>query len=221
MAATRRHQQVGGTAQLLNMSVPRHRLKSVQPFNEEAPIFSLSSDMMGHCMSYLEPMEVHSLLTVPLSKQWRDTYTAPQDLWRVLCIMEPFKAKFGPEDDDSDTDSSDSLLSDPELKQVFGKYRMLYTSFIRCLRYLTQVKDDAIHGRPSPSVVDYGGGEQNAFQLTSNSGLRRFLAKARVAVGNNRQRGIGAASACPNTPFELSDDDRSVNGEPMVSSSDD
>jgi hypothetical protein len=129
--------------------------------------------------------------------------------------MEPFKAKFGPEDLDSEDDYDSSSDSNSEMKNVFGKYRLLYTSFIRCLRYLTQIKDDAVHGRAAPSVLDYGGNEQNAYQLTSSSGLRSFLAKARVAVGNNRQQSIAAASDS-NSPVELSDDDRSIESEQMA-----
>ena len=197
-------------------SVPRYRLKSEQPSIDQSPIFGLGSDLMAHCMTFLEPLQVHSLLTVPLCKQWRDTYTVPQDVWRVLCLMEPFKAKFGPDDLDSEDDYDCSSESDSEMKNVFGKYRLLYTSFIRCLRYLTQIKDDAVHGRAAPSVMDYGGNDQNAYQLTSSSGLRSFLAKARVAVGNNKQRSLTAASDS-NSPVGLSDDDRSIESEPMVS----
>lgn len=227
MATMRRHQKIHSSApgrgqqHLKKAAAPRHRLKSEEPVKQQAPIFTLGSDMMAQCMTYLEPTEVHSLLTVPLSKQWRDTYTVPQDLWRVLCLMEPFRAKFGPSDlDESSDESVCSMHSDPELKQVFGKYRLLYTSFIRCLRYLTQIKDDALHGREAPSVLDYGGGDQGAYHLTSNSGLRDFLAKARVAVGGNRKRSITAAASAPSTHVELSDDDRSVENEPMVSVSD-
>jgi hypothetical protein len=222
LATNRRHQRVlaatGSSRQLIPFVA---RLKSEQPLvDQQAPIFSLGCDMMAHCMTYLAPTEVHSLLTVPLSKQWRETYSVPQDLWRVLCLMEPFKAKFGPEDlDDSSDDCVGSFppFSDPDVKHTFGKYRLLYTSFIRCLRYLSQIKDDAIHGRTAPSVLDYGSGDQSSFQLTSNFGLRKFLAKARVAVGNNRHQSIMTIASAPNTHVGLSDDDRSVENEPMVS----
>ncbi len=220
--ATKRMQQGGGLFPTRNQGystappVPRYRLKSVQPSIEQPPVFGLGSDLMAHCMTFLDPLQVHSLLTVPLCKQWRDAYTVQQDVWRVLCLMEPFKAKFGPEDLDSEDDYDSSSDSNSETKNVFGKYRLLYTSFIRCLRYLTQIKDDAVHGRAAPSVLDYGGNEQNAYQLTSSSGLRSFLAKARVAVGNNRQQSIAAASDS-NSPVELSDDDRSIESEQMVS----
>jgi len=96
MATMRRHQQRGSGEHLVKPSPPRNRLKTEQPSNQQAPIFSLGCDMMAHCMSYLEPMEVHSLLTVPLSKQWRDAYTVPQDLWRVLCLMDPSTSFVGP-----------------------------------------------------------------------------------------------------------------------------
>lgn len=222
--ATNRLQQggslfIGGKRQGMNSSVLRHRLKSEWPSIEsQAPIFNLGSDLMAHCMTFLEPTEVHSLLTGPLSKQWRDAYTVPQDVWRVLCLTEPFKAKIGPDDLESEGDADSSSESDSEMRNIFGKYRLLYTSFIRCLRYLTQIKDDAVHGRATPSVHDNGGTEPNAHQLTSNSGLRSFLAKARIAVGNKRQRSIAASASDSNSPVGLSDDDRSVESEPMVSS---
>lgn len=193
----------------------------------EAPIFSLGCDMIAHCVTFLEPLEVHALLTMPLSKQWRNEFTASFNLWRVLCLMEPFKAKYGPDDVDSTDESASSF---PSQKHVFGKYRLLYTSFIRCLRYLNQIKDDAIHGRP-PSVLDYGGGGLSNFPLTSNSSLREFLAKARHALNKNKHQSIAAAAASKSesssrskTPFGMGaahvgvcDDARTLDSEPMVS----
>jgi hypothetical protein len=193
----------------------------------EAPIFSLGCDMMAHCVTFLEPLEVHSLLTMPLSKQWRNEFTASFNLWRVLCLMEPFKAKYGPDDVDSTDESSSSF---PPQRHVFGKYRLLYTSFIRCLRYLNQIKDDAIHGRP-PSVLDYGGGGPSNFPLTSNSSLREFLAKARRALNKKKHLSIAAAAASKSEsssrskmPFGMGaahvgvcDDARSLESGPMVS----
>jgi hypothetical protein len=159
-----------------------------------APIFSLGCDMMAHCLTFLEPLEVHSLLTTPLSKQWRNEFTSPQDLWRVLCLMEPFKAKYGPEDLNTDESASPfASLSGPDVTHLFGRYRLLYTSFIRCLRYLIQIKDDAIHGRP-PSFLDYGGGGLNSFPMTTNASLRQFLAKARHTLNKNKHQSIAAAT---------------------------
>lgn len=194
----------------------------------EAPIFSLGCDMMAHCMTFLEPLEVYSLLTMPLSKQWRNEFTASSNLWRVLCLMEPFKAKYGPKDVDSTDDESASSF--PSQKHVFGKYRLLYTSFIRCLRYLNQIKDDAVHGRP-PSFLDYGGDGLSNSLLTSNSGLREFLAKARRALNKKKHQSIAAAAASKSessirskTPscmgaahVGVCDDARSLESGPMVS----
>lgn len=176
-------------AELDEKPAARHRAQLKKRQGGQASIFNLGSDLMAQCVSFLEPLEVHSLLTTPLSKQWRTAYTMPQDLWRVLCLIEPFKANFGAEDLDS---SDDSVYSEVDVNHPFGKYRLLYTSFIRCLRYLVQIKDDAIHGRP-PSVLDYGGGDLNGISLTSNSSLRGFLAKARSALNKSKPQSIAAA----------------------------
>jgi hypothetical protein len=217
MATQRRHQDHRPHQSLLRDNyesalVKRAATEKKPVANQGVPIFSLGCDMMAHCLTFLEPLEVHSLLTTPLSKQWSNEFTTSQDLWRVLCLMEPFKAKYGPEDLDTD-ESASSFASksgpDTDVKHLFGRYRLLYTSFIRCLRYLTQIKDDAINGRP-PSVLDYGGDGLNSFSLTTNSSLREFLAKARHTLNKNKHQSIAAAAASDpessdrlNSPFAI------------------
>eukprot|EP00521_Asterionellopsis_glacialis_P007067 CAMPEP_0195282086 /NCGR_PEP_ID=MMETSP0707-20130614/1118_1 /TAXON_ID=33640 /ORGANISM="Asterionellopsis glacialis, Strain CCMP134" /LENGTH=1227 /DNA_ID=CAMNT_0040341037 /DNA_START=17 /DNA_END=3700 /DNA_ORIENTATION=- len=153
----------------------------------KAPIFSLGCDTMAHCLTFLEPLEIHALLTMPISNEWRETFTMPQDLWRVLCLSEPFNSKFDGEEVDSSDDSvcSFPVNSNLNIKHLFGKYRMLYTSFVRCMRYLARIKDDAVHGR-APSVIDYGGAGVSELPFARNSSLKNFLAQAKGVMKINR-----------------------------------
>ena len=178
-------------------------------FEGKAPIFNLSSDLMAHCMAYLEPPVVHTLLTMPLSKDWHQNFTKPQDLWRVLCLTPPFNARFDVDDDSS----SDEFLStypthpDVDVKHLLGRYRLLYTSFVRCMKYLARIKDDAVNGRP-PSVIDYGSADLNALPLPASESLKRFLARARgVVVKNKHKRKLSGAA---DNPIGINDDGSSV-----------
>ena len=156
-----------------------------QNLNGKPAIFNLSSDIMAHCMTFLDPPQVHDLLTMPLSKEWRSSFTMPQDLWRVLCLMEPFKAKFDTDGNDSD-DSSFPMHSGLEVKHLLGQYRLLYTSFVKCIRYLERIKDDAMNGRP-PSINGYLGGN-DVSPLRTNENLKTFLARARSIIVKNKKQ---------------------------------
>jgi hypothetical protein len=82
-----------------------------------------------------------------------------------------------------------------ELRLRFAKFRILYTSFVRCMRYLARIKDDAINGRP-PSVIDYAATLANDFHnISSNQNLQMFLARARVV--QKRQRAAAAQQQVP------------------------
>eukprot|EP00978_Attheya_sp_CCMP212_P027003 scaffold89939_cov54-Attheya_sp.AAC.1 len=162
-------------------------------------IFSLGTDTMAQCLSFLEPSEVYSLLTVPISREWRRCFTVPKELWRVLCLSEPFNAKLDAGgDDELFDDSSDSSCQDHEIKHLFGKFRLLYTSFVRCTRYLARIKDDAVNGRP-PSSIDDVGGNIHEHSFNSNSNLKVFLARARTLLRQNRslqeQKNSGSESS--------------------------
>merc|ERR1719265_405003 len=106
---------------------------------------------------------------MPLSKCWRRNFTSQPELWRVLCLVEPFKATI---DDavassssrprnDGGSDTSDetfcALKTDKskDAEKALDKYRLLYTSFVRCMKYVAQIREDAINGRP-PAYIDYG-----------------------------------------------------------------
>ena len=160
--------------------------------NERPRIFSLSCDTMAHCMSFLDPTEVHGLLTMPLSKDWKRHFTVPQDLWKILCLTKPFNARFDAAAVDRDynssgDDSASSSQSGTDMKHLLGKYRLLYTSFVRCMRYLGRIKEDAVNGRP-PSIIDYGSPEIDSSSLHTNERLKSFLARARGIVMNNKRR---------------------------------
>ncbi|KAI2497751.1 hypothetical protein MHU86_16746 [Fragilaria crotonensis] len=190
--------QSGSAARKVLTDAPTNQIG--QNLNGKPAIFSLSSDLMVHCMTFLEPPQVHDLLTMPLSREWRSSFTMPQDVWRVLCLTEPFKAKFEPDGNDSD-DSSASGHSGLEVKHLLGQYRLLYTSFVKCLRYLERIKDDVMNGRP-PSAVGYGGAT-GMTPLRKNENLKTFLRRARSIIVKNKQE-------CMSDSDEFSSDDTSL-----------
>ena len=156
------------------------------------PIMSVGCDVMAHILTFLEPPDILDVLTMPLSKDWLNSFTRQPELWRVLCLLDPFKAQVENEDDVSSDDSIDSysVNINSELKRTFGKFRILYTNFVRCMRYLTRIKEDAMNGRPPSVVEDFG----------ANRNLQQFLARARGLVIEGRDEGPPANS-------DISDDD--------------
>mmetsp|Transcript_4735 Transcript_4735/g.8426 ORF Transcript_4735/g.8426 Transcript_4735/m.8426 type:complete len:1499 (+) Transcript_4735:34-4530(+) len=167
---------------------------------QEASIYSLGQDVMAQVMLFLEPPEVHTFLTSPLSKTWLVTYTAPQELWKVLCTSKPFYAKldeslYGSGSSDTSTCSFPSC-NDLELRHLFGRYRLLYSSFVRCMKYLNRLQDDALNGR-TPSV--YSNGENQSgdiYPYHKNVSLKAYFAKARrlVRSSNPHSRRSGGSS---------------------------
>ena len=59
---------------------------------------------------------------------------------------------------------------------VLGEYRLLYTSFVRCLKYLNRIQEDAQNGRP-PSVMDYGKNYSRFPTFGVTKSLKKFLSK--------------------------------------------
>jgi hypothetical protein len=161
--------------------------KGVRP-----PILTLGSDIMANVLTFLQPPEILEVLAEPLSKGWRQTFTLQPELWRVLCIVEPFKAKLA-EDVDSDAGSDNSFVSlkfeqKRVDKKLLDKYRLLYNSFVRCMKYLSQIQEDAVNGR-QPSVIDYGFASRGTSRdsgppkvVGANKNLQAFLARARGVV---------------------------------------
>jgi len=151
------------------------------------PIYNVGVDMMSNIMRYLDPTEVHYSLTLPLSKTWRRNFTTPQNLWKVLCLSEPFFVKL----EDHGNGSSDiSLSSFPicntlEVQHLVGRYHLLYISFVKCARYLERIKDDAVNGRTPPGINDISN-EINKHTFHKNASLQGFFAKASEGVVKGR-----------------------------------
>jgi hypothetical protein len=115
-----------------------------------SPLFILSSDMMAGILTFLEPVEVLNALTSPLCKDWCEYYTCNRDLWRVLCLSEPFNLKNRILLSSSDIDdSSYCSLKQPTEDDKLGRHRLMYTSFVRCMRYLKQIKEGCRNGNDS------------------------------------------------------------------------
>lgn len=157
-------------------------------------IYDLGADVMACIMSYLEPDAVHTILVMPLSKTWRSVFTLPQDLWKVLCLSAPFHSKFdgvsGGHIDENWLDSHhlrNPLCSNLEVRRLLGRYRMLYSSFIKCLRYLKRIKDDVSNHRTPLGIEDSrrendGINEDSnapSHPFNGNTNLKHFFAKAR------------------------------------------
>jgi hypothetical protein len=178
--------------------------------NGKAAILALGSDTMAHVLTYLEPPDILDVLTMPLSKDWRQSFTFQPELWRVLCLVEPFNAKIKDEGLSSGEESFCSLNQDRSKidKKFLGCYRLLYTSFVRCMKYLSQIKDDAINGRP-PSFIDYGLGFDNhpdegtidthaPSVIGPSKSLQSFLSRARGVIVDSKSHG-GSSESCENT----------------------
>ena len=152
--------------------------------DQEASIYSFGRDVIVQVVQFLEPPEILTFLTAPLSKTWLVTYTAPQELWKILCSSRPFYAKIDESicDSESSDNSSSSfpICNDLGMRHIFGQYRLLYTSFVRCMRYLNRLQDDALHGR-SPSVYS-NGNQGDVYPYHKNSSLKAYFAKQRQLV---------------------------------------
>lgn len=100
-----------------------------------SPFLKLGSDVMVAVVSFLDPIETLDLLTAPMCKEWRRSYTADQELWRTACCTEPFCA-------DSSFFSLNDFKDDFDNKHALGEYRLVYTSFVRCMKYLDRVQNN-------------------------------------------------------------------------------
>ena len=195
----------------MKFSEAPQQMQDDAPF-QEASIYSLGPDVMASVVSYLEPPEAHSFLTTPLSKAWLVTYTAPQELWKILCTSKPFYAKL----DESERDSSDSSCSFPvcndlEMRHLFGRYRLLYTSFVRCMKYLNRLQDDALNGRTPTSYVNSN--QTDIYPYNKNTSLKAYFAKARRHVRSHRQNGGSRSSS--DAALSITSPDSGSNGSNM------
>jgi len=180
---------------------------------EETPIYNVGVDIMSNIMRYLDPTEVHYFLTLPLSITWRHNFTSPQNLWKVLCLDEPFYVKL----EDTGNESSDiSLRSFPicstlEMQHLFGRYHLLYISFVKCARYLERIKDDAANGRIPPGINGIKS-QINDNTFHKNISLQDFNSKAKeIEVKSHRHK--------RNSKPAYNETCKSINGECMERSS--
>ena len=162
------------------------------------PILTIGSDIMAHVLTFLEPPSILDVLTMPLSKEWRRNFTCQPELWRVLCLVEPFKARIEDDGDGDSSSSSDSFSSlheenDNNVKKLLGRYRLLYSSFVRCMRYLSQIKDDAINGR-APSFIDYGLAGGGGIPLAAATSSEQRVAQA-AGIATAPVASAGASSS--------------------------
>lgn len=151
--------------------------------SSSSPLLTLGCEVMAHVLTFLEPLETLKVLTMPLSRDYVNRFSRQAELWRVLCLLEPFRATIQDENDseDSSLESSMGASADPT------KYRLLYTTFCRCLRYLRRIQDDAANGRP-PTIMD---------RYSENQSLQEFLARARTAVVQRSRNDPILASSIP------------------------
>jgi len=140
------------TKSLASRATSNRRLtfKELKVRDGRPPVLAMGCDVMAHILTFLHPPEILDILTMPLSKSWRRNYTSQPELWRVLCLVEPFKAIM-----DGPNFSSGDVKTGKNTEKLLDKYRLLYTSFVRCMKYVSQIRDDAVNGRP-PAYIDYG-----------------------------------------------------------------
>jgi len=179
----------GRTPDSLTSHIASTKRLASKNLNESKPaILAMGCDVMAHILTFLHPPEILDVLTMPLSKCWRLNFTSQPEIWRVLCLVEPFKAimvdpttrsqSSGATDAkdraDSPHDGTNSVKNDKNTVKLLDKYRLLYTSFVRCMKYISQIRDDAINGRP-PAYIDYGisGGIRSGPDMHSITNLKR------------------------------------------------
>ncbi|EJK77599.1 hypothetical protein THAOC_00554 [Thalassiosira oceanica] len=79
------------------------------------------------------------------------------------------------------------------MRHLFGRYRLLYTSFVRCMKYLNRLQDDALNGRTPSVPADSDRGD--IYPYSKNSSLKAYFAKARRLVrGSRRSPGSQSSS---------------------------
>lgn len=203
------------------------------PYTGTSQFVSVGSDVMVSVVKFLEPAEALRLLTTPLCREWRHSYTANQDMWRTLCCEDPFSAKLtrnsgahktsqdslSDSQDDCDDDSFCSLADndDESIREgsnhVLGEYRLLYTSFVRCMNYLNRIQEEARNGQ-MPSVFDHGNGYSRFPTFGVTKSLKQFLAnpkngslKSVIGDGSGSFRNTPAIVATANTPIGVVADD--------------
>lgn len=208
---------------------PSKRMTSKRFKDGRPPILAMGCDVMAHILTFLQPPDILNVLTMPLSKGWRRNFTSQPELWRVLCLVEPFKATVDDDsispsrdsDEDAASSSDDSycrLKSEKSTDKSLDKYRLLYTSFVRCMKYVAQIREDAINGRP-PAYIDYGisgafsdaPGMQYIANTIKGNNDRSSSPPPPAALGSNRNLQLFLAQA--NEVMNSSNNDDNSGGE--------
>jgi len=203
-----------------------------------APFLMLGSDVMISVVSFLDPRETLNLLTMPICKEWRVSYTSDQDLWRTICCTDPFSADLsinGSANEDTDASASlhvvscyddiddDSFCSlGNNSHDVFGEYRLIYTSFVRCMNYLDRVQNiDGGYGPGSGTGKDSTAGSDHVTKFPKfgvTKSLKKFLARSkeygllRSAIGSD-------ADYVSTAPIGISSDGQEIR-KPLLSKTD-
>jgi len=76
-----------------NVSSTSSKNCAKQSTEEKPPILMASCDVMAHVLTFLEPPQILNLITMPISRDWRDTFCHNQELWRILVISIHSKRK--------------------------------------------------------------------------------------------------------------------------------
>lgn len=195
------------------------------------PLLMLGPDTMLSVVSFLEPRETLTLLTVPLSKEWRISFTADQELWRTVCCTEPFGADLpghnpsieaslpnnnndNNDDDDNSICSLDDFKDALEKKNVLvGEYRLIYTSFVRCMMYLEQIQnkdgsDKSNSWLAKASDESKQGSKFPTFGVTKS--LKKFLSKSKDRGILKSVIGNGTTGDIPSAPIGVSTDGHEI-----------
>ncbi len=196
---------------------PDFQMGGFSPY-DEASIYSLGQDVMAQVVAFLEPPEVQSFLTTPLSKTWLVAYTEPQGLWKIMCTSKPFYAKLDECDNSEASDFSFPMCNDIKMRHLFGRYRLLYTSFVRCMKYLNRLQDDALNGRAP--TLDVNSNQNDIYPFNRNASLKAYFAKARRLMrSSSRNSGSrsssDAALSITSESCSLGSDEKVVADEPM------
>jgi hypothetical protein len=181
---------------------------------QDSAILTLEVEAMSNVLSFLPPHESLHVLTAPICKDWQENFTYQKELWRILCLQDPFSAQMEEEEEESESDDDSSILSDDdsivdvedEMKRAFGSHRLMYSRLVRCQRYIRRIKEDALAGRP-PSVIEYVTSDLRA----ASGNLQNYLARARGSSVKTPPPTNCPPSTAANRgaePIALSDDGR-------------
>ena len=165
---------------------------------DKTPIHNVGVDAMANILSYLKPVEAYRTLSAPLSKAFRQSFSKPQDVWKILCFSEPFHAALDYKKNKGSGDESSSsypMCNDIEVRHILGRYRLLFTSFVRCVTYLDRIKNDTLCARAQQqSDQNY---QNNASNPNNNSSLEQFFARARQAERSDSYSDL-SSNSCSN-----------------------